>query len=631
MSDTRMFAEVLFGDLRDEEYIEVRFIPPKDQDRPIKQSWHKDIDSAIEAALKPPPGYDSYVGVCPRIQGGGSTKDVTRVQAIWADIDSYKEAGRTAEDVTEQLKKLASPPTMIVGSGGGLHVYWLLEEECQKKPAKRMMQRIAQTLNGDRATSDPARVLRWPGTANRKEETPRMVKLITVNYGNRYTFTDLEKTFGEVPAPDSAQLQLDEPVALGKRTLDFLETGVLPDDDNPERNHLLGIARNLHSNGWDEDEAATKLWAALQEHMEDPCYRCDPNHPWAYRDVVKIVDSIFEAEPTVDLVVPEPIEFEPGGTITTARLVPLTDEDWENRDPELHYLVDQYLLRREMTMLTGGFGTGKSWLALDLALAVADPERETWLGFDVHEHGRVLYFDEENDRDGLLERMTLLGYKGGLLGKQLYVFSFSGLALDRKDWVRELHTMVDNVEPKLCVFDTFVRFSSQDENDNSAVARIYRDALTPVSRMYDSAVVTLDHPRKGTQDISRGAGDKVNVLDRAWSLIGEPGEATATLKHVKPPRRGKLPSPLEVTREENIAGVRLVSAESDGENVAPGRPKDVEKRRIVAEALSEPRTFQELHDLTGVPKSTLGDILQEFEDNDDVDHKDGQWRWTSSF
>lgn len=77
-------------------------------------------------------------------------------------------------------------PTLIVASGGGLHAYWQLKEPLvlpdQADTAKTLLRRLALFFMGDLASAEPARILRVPGTWNRKSAypTPRPVKLEVV-------------------------------------------------------------------------------------------------------------------------------------------------------------------------------------------------------------------------------------------------------------------------------------------------------------------------------------------------------------------------------------------------------------------------------------------------------------------
>ncbi|MGH2569533.1 MAG: AAA family ATPase, partial [Bacteroidota bacterium] len=275
--------------------------------------------------------------------------------------------------------------------------------------------------------------------------------------------------------------------------------------------------------------------------------------------------------------------------------------------------------------------------ALDLALSVADEERGTWLGREVRKHGTVVYIDEENSPDTLLARLVQLGYRDGLLAKHLFLYSFAGVRLDDPSWQNELHQLAQNLGPTLFVFDTFIRFfTSIDENDNSAISVAYQDGILPLSRQYGSAVLILDHPKKGSPDVSRGASDKVNAVDRAVAVIGAPGDPVSKYKHVKPPRRGPSPVAFQVRRMEQAVGTPEVELVAEGtltrNTNGGGRQRNVEDRQKILAALSEhgPMTAAELASVTDIVVDKLrgGKGLLASMIADEELQKDGP-KWTS--
>ena len=114
---------------------------------------------------------------------------------FWMDVDCGEEkvaAGKgypavdDAEAALSQFCKDAGLPlpTHIVNSGGGLHIYWVLDAAIPRD----MWQRYAMQLKAvtkacgfradDSRTADIASVLRLPGTKNYKYPPPRLVSLI---------------------------------------------------------------------------------------------------------------------------------------------------------------------------------------------------------------------------------------------------------------------------------------------------------------------------------------------------------------------------------------------------------------------------------------------------------------------
>ncbi|WP_142393943.1 hypothetical protein [Mycobacterium kansasii] len=140
-----------------------------------------------------PNGADVWFGVNPTTgptrtnAGRGADAEVTRLSSLYADLDigEGKCASReVAESIIAELSEiLGTDPVAVTDSGGGLHPYWPLADAhlppgrngTYFKPLlsrwKRLVQQIAKK-HGAKVDSvfDPARVLRVPGTFNRKPE-----------------------------------------------------------------------------------------------------------------------------------------------------------------------------------------------------------------------------------------------------------------------------------------------------------------------------------------------------------------------------------------------------------------------------------------------------------------------------
>jgi hypothetical protein len=123
-----------------------------------------------------------YFGVCSRDgqnRNGtrGGKENVVSIPGVWCDID-FKDIPR--EQAAKRLKEFPFKPSIIVQSGGGVHIYWLFKEPSEKsdyKTVEDVNRRIAAYLGGDDGACDIARVLRAPETFNHKYKPPRPVKV----------------------------------------------------------------------------------------------------------------------------------------------------------------------------------------------------------------------------------------------------------------------------------------------------------------------------------------------------------------------------------------------------------------------------------------------------------------------
>lgn len=193
-----------------------------------------------------------FFGVCPRVGNNGRFDlawQIRTVRALWTDIDHV-----TVDQARERIAKSALPePSIIVHSGNGVHLYWLLDQPYliddagdppavltewidmpggRKKSRKYFVQDgeriyldvrrhasrlspkaqrlqdilagVAQVCGGDH-TTDLTRLLRLPGTLNRKDQRngrePTATALVTCDATRRYSLAVFEPL--ATPAPET--------------------------------------------------------------------------------------------------------------------------------------------------------------------------------------------------------------------------------------------------------------------------------------------------------------------------------------------------------------------------------------------------------------------------------------------
>jgi hypothetical protein len=156
------FLGTLFYQLDAGEHIEIRY-KLSGAEQPMKREFLKSAGSAADMALMLGEQHDVYIGVAPR-QGKVGTKDgISRLFALWGDLDV--KGDHTSADRLKQLDSLSCVPSIVVSSGGGYHPYWLLEQHSKGSSdlarAERIMMRIAEGLDGD-PVHDRTRILRVP-------------------------------------------------------------------------------------------------------------------------------------------------------------------------------------------------------------------------------------------------------------------------------------------------------------------------------------------------------------------------------------------------------------------------------------------------------------------------------------
>ena len=141
--------------------------------RPMRQRFYPAARARrlAETALWLSQTSDVYVGVLPRRRRAGGKAALERAWVLWADCDTPAAAA--------ELERFEPAPAIVVASGGdgARHAYWPLERPIDPIEAEERNRAVARALGADERSCDAARILRPPGTRNRKYDPPRPVTL----------------------------------------------------------------------------------------------------------------------------------------------------------------------------------------------------------------------------------------------------------------------------------------------------------------------------------------------------------------------------------------------------------------------------------------------------------------------
>ena len=139
-----------------------------------------------------------YYGIHPTKQRGNplgrdaKIADIACINCLYAEIDGIESDEREAEWIHWLLNDCAVRPSLIIFSGGGLHVYWLLEDTFWLNSDENLeraivaQKAIVARIGGDTSVHDLARVLRVAGTINHKPGR---------NSGCHYSHWEPEETY----------------------------------------------------------------------------------------------------------------------------------------------------------------------------------------------------------------------------------------------------------------------------------------------------------------------------------------------------------------------------------------------------------------------------------------------------
>jgi hypothetical protein len=184
-------------------------------------------------------------------------------------------------------------------------------------------------------------------------------------------------------------------------------------------------------------------------------------------------------------------------------------------DP-LRWIVQKYLLEG-LNLLGGKPKVGKSWWALDVAVAVAS-DNGTCMGEEC-EHGAVLALMLEDTDRRLQRRLTkMLGAQEDQWPKRLtYATGWSRLDVDGLNWMREWISTADN--PRLIVIDilerVLPRISSKEKRSQYSTDYYGLALLQELTKAHPGlCIMVLAHQRKA------GAEDLIDTISGTLGVTG---------------------------------------------------------------------------------------------------------------
>lgn len=186
------------------------------------------------------------------------------------------------------------------------------------------------------------------------------------------------------------------------------------------------------------------------------------------------------------------------------------------RPAEQRWLVDQLWGEQAVGLIGGEPKCCKSFLALELAVAVASG-KPCLRRFRVPHPGRVLLFAAEDALHVVRLRLESIAAAAGVSLEQLdvQVITATRLRLDLPDDVERLANTVATLRPRLLVLDPFVRLHRRDENASADVAPLL-DLLRGLQRQHQIAVVLVHHAKKGGGNVRAGQALRGSSEFHAW-------------------------------------------------------------------------------------------------------------------
>lgn len=270
----------------------------------------------------------------------------------------------------------------------------------------------------------------------------------------------------------------------------------------------------------------------------------------------------------------------------------------------------------------------KSWLALDMAVAVASGR--LCLGrFAVGQAGPVLVFAAEDGPLGARERLEQLARARGADFSTLDVRLIVEPSL-RLDFERDqdrLQATVGRHRPRLLVLDPWVRLQRVHENDATEVSAVLA-ALRSLSRTFELAIALVHHARKGPMDdlgqSLRGSSDFHAWGDSNLYLARRRAGLVLSVEH----RAAAAPAPVPLILADHPGSVRLeVREEPIPGDAESAKPAEIPLTQRILESLRNgaPQRHDALRAQLRVRGQHLADALRELQSSGQVSRTTDGW------
>ena len=175
----------------------------------IKPRFATSVDEALKIAQKFIDDKTNVYFTPGTYEGMRRTQDTcTFVKSFFLDIDVMHGEARydSKEQALEELKRFCTeidwPEPVLIDSGGGIHAYWILDEEMPAEIWTEYAKKFKQLcldhklIIDENVPADSARLMRIPGTSNYRYDPPSPSVMLSEVF--TYPFDRLSGALGQV-------------------------------------------------------------------------------------------------------------------------------------------------------------------------------------------------------------------------------------------------------------------------------------------------------------------------------------------------------------------------------------------------------------------------------------------------
>ena len=357
--------------------------------RPVSQGfWHSEWISLDDQTLPMFPNDENvFIGVATRKNKyeGGGRNNLFQIPAVWLDIDF-----KFTEEVKarEHIKEFSLKPSMIVHSGKGLHLYWLLENPAEPEDIRKIEEvnkNLARHFEGDKKTADAAHVMRLPGTYNQKYHPAPLVTIESYTTDKVYRIEDFN--FLHLPSPPTQT----QSAATDKNNESYVDLLYGVEKGN-RHDALIRLASLCKRIGTSKDETKKLLLHWNQNNPE----------PEDEKELIYQIEDIYSRHSQRE----EYSETIQDYTSVIESSVMHLPAFMHKTLPIRPYIINPLLKKGELIMISAARGVGKTWVALSLGfMATRQLRINNW---ETGTLTATLYIDGEISEDEMQDRILKL-------------------------------------------------------------------------------------------------------------------------------------------------------------------------------------------------------------------------------
>ena len=284
--------------------------------------------------------------------------------------------------------------------------------------------------------------------------------------------------------------------------------------------------------------------------------------------------------------------------------------------PDQKQLFGNYLLENNITLFPSSSGVGKTFLALNIAVAITNCF-DTFLGEAINLHGHVLYVNYELSYRTLSKRAKKI-----LSSIQASEKSFDCIIFNSRN---SLHNDLGRICEKalqrnvvLIIIDNLnmANTSSDAMSSKDMLKLIY--AIISISDLTKSAILLIDHTRKSdwgkaiTSASAYGSSIKVNHVDSTMILMKSEKDKSLRLLKREKSRNVEEDDTVKLIRlESNMLFTLVEESVIEAEHIGLKSQKDprINEDNILT-LHAEGKSVRAIAGLVGVSKSTVDRIVK---------------------